>query len=65
MLKHVIDDLYPESLTVFRSGHRYMDMISLWLLAEKIPEKNQELYTAFVNLTRVFDTIDREHLWKA
>ena len=33
-------------------------------LQEKCQEHNRQLYTAFVDLTKVFDTVSREGLWR-
>ena len=33
-------------------------------VAEKVREKNQELYMVFVDLTKAFDTVNRHALWK-
>jgi hypothetical protein len=45
IIKHVIDDIYPESQCGFRGGRGTIDMIfSLRQVADKVREKNQELY---------------------
>ena len=65
IIKHLIDDIYPESQCGFRSGRGTIDMIfSLRQVAEKIREKNLELYTVFIDLTKAFDTVNRNDLWK-
>ena len=65
IIKHVIDDIYPESQCGFRGGRGTIDMIfSLRPVAEKVREKNQELYMVFVDLTNAFDTVNRAALWK-
>lgn len=33
-------------------------------LQEKCQEQNRDLYTTFVDLTKAFDTVIRERLWK-
>ena len=33
-------------------------------MQEKCGEQNMGLYTAFVDLTKVFDTVSRDGLWK-
>ena len=33
-------------------------------LQEKSMEQHQDLYMTFVNLTKAFDTVSREGLWK-
>ena len=58
IIKHVVDDIYPESQCGFWSGLGTIDMIfSPRQVAEKVREKNQELYMVFVDLTKVFDTV--------
>ena len=45
IIKHVIDDIYPESQCGFRGGRGTIDMIfSLRQVADKVRETNQELY---------------------
>ena len=42
-----------------------MDMIfAAHQLQEKCQEHNRQLYTAFVNVTKAFDTVSREGLWR-
>ena len=65
IIEHVVDDIYPESQCGFRAGRGTIDMIfSLRQVAEKVREKNQELYMVFVDLTKAFDTVNRAALWK-
>ena len=65
IIKHLVDDIYPESQCGFRSGRGTIDMIfSLRQVAEKVREKNQELYMVFVDVTKAFDTVNRQALWK-
>ena len=65
IIKHLVDDIYPESQCGFRSGRGAIDMIfSLRQVAEKVREKNQEMYMVFVDLTKAFDTVNREALWQ-
>ena len=65
IIKHLVDDIYPESQCSFRSGRGTIDMIfSLRQRAEKVREKNQEMYMVFVDLTKTFDTVYREALWQ-
>ena len=65
VIKHVIDDVYPESQCGFRAGRGTIDMIfSLRQIAEKVREKNHEMYMVFVDLTKAFDTVNRTALWR-
>lgn len=64
IMQHVVDDIYPESQCGFRAGQGTIDMIfSPRQVAEKVREKNQELYMVFVDLTKAFDT-ELGCLWK-
>ena len=57
--------VYPESQCGFCSGRGPADMIfAYWQLQEKCLKQNKPLYTEFVELTKVFDTISTEELWK-
>ena len=63
--KHLERDLLPESQCGFRAGRSTADMIfAARQLQEKCQEKNVGLYTTFVDLTKAFDTVCREGLWK-
>ena len=65
LLKHVVDEIYPESQCGFRALRGTIDMIfSLRQVSEKAREKNQELYMVFIDLTKAFDTVNRAALWK-
>ena len=65
LINHLEDGLLPESQCGFRSGRGTVDMIfSARQLQEKCLEQNQDLYTTFVDLTKAFDTVNREGLWK-
>ena len=65
IIKHLVDKVCPESQCGFRSGRGTVDMIfSLRQVAEKVREKNQELYMVFVDLTKAFDTVNRDALWQ-
>lgn len=48
----------------FHSDHSTIDMIfSLRQVMEKVCEKKKELFMVFVDLTKAFDTINRQALW--
>ena len=64
LLEHVVDLVLPESQCGFRRGRSTIDMIFVTRqLQEKCCEQHQDLYLAFVNLTKAFDTVNRELLW--
>ena len=57
--------LLPESQCGFRRGRGTVDMIfAARQLQEKCREQNVGLYTTFVDLTKAFDTVSRNGLWK-
>lgn len=61
----VTDKVYPESQCGFRSGRGTADMVFAYRqLQEKCIEQSQPLYTVFVDLTKAFDTVSRDGLWK-
>lgn len=62
---HLERDLLPESQCGFRAGRSTVDMVfAARQLQEKCREQNVGLYTTFVDLTKAFDTVSREGLWK-
>ena len=57
--------LIPESQCGFRKDRGAIDMIfTAKQLQEKCQEQNVDLYMTFVNLTKAFDTVSREGLWR-
>ena len=55
----------PESQCGFRANRGTVDMIfAARQLQEKCMEKRADLYTTFVDLTKAFDTVSREGLWR-
>ena len=49
----------------FRRGRSTIDMIFVArLLQEKCREQSRELYLAFIDLTKAFDTVSRDLLWQ-
>ena len=65
LLKHLEQDLLPESQCGFREGRGTIDMIfAARQLQEKCQEQHRDLYTTFVDLTKAFDTVSRDGLWK-
>ena len=64
LLEHVVDIILPESQCGFRRRRSTIDMIFVARqLQEKCREQHQDLYLAFVNLTKAFDTVKRDLLW--
>ena len=57
--------LLPESQCGFRKNRGTIDTIfTTWQLQEKCQEQNVDIYMTFVDLTKAFDTVSREGLWK-
>ena len=64
LLEHVADLVLPESQCGFRRGRSTIDMIFVARqLQEKCREQHQDVYLAFVDLTKAFDTVNRDLLW--
>ena len=65
LLEHLEQGHLPESQCGFRAGRGTTDMIfAARQLQEKCIEQHRDLYTTFVDLTKAFDTVSREGLWK-
>ena len=58
--------LLPESQCGFRKNRETIDMIIFTArqLQKKCQEQNVDLYMTFVDLTKAFDTVNCEGLWK-
>jgi hypothetical protein len=64
-LQVIAENIYPESQCGFRAERSTIDMIiSLRQLQEKSREQKQPLYIAFVDLTKAFDLVSRDGLFK-
>ena len=63
---HVLAErIYPESQCGFRAKRATIDMIfSLRQLQEKCREQRKPLYVASIDLTKVFDIVSRDSLFK-
>nr|VZI31915.1 unnamed protein product [Spirometra erinaceieuropaei] len=62
---HLAQGLLPESQCGFRRHRGTTDMIfAARQLQEKCQEMRTHLYSTFVDLTKAFDTVNREGLWK-
>lgn len=65
LVASISEDILPESQCGFRSYRSTSDMIfSARQLLEKSREQRQDLYMAFVDLSKAFDSVDRDLLWK-
>ena len=64
LLAYVVDLVSLESQCRFWHRNSTIDMIFVaWQPQEKCCEKLQDLYLAFVDLTKAFDTVNRDLLW--
>ena len=65
LVKNISECILPESQCGFRKERGTIDMIfTLRQVQEKCVEQNTDLYIAFIDLTKAFDTVPRELLWK-
>jgi len=64
-LQKFADQVYPESQCGFRSKRSTIDMVfSLRQLQEKCREQHKPLHIAFIDLTKAFDLVSRDGLFK-
>ena len=64
LTEQLLDKVLPESQCGFRSGRGTADMVyTARQLQEKYREQHQDLYVVFVDLTKAFDTVNRDGLW--
>ena len=64
-LQKLAERVYPESQCGFRAERSTIDMVfSLRQLQEKCREQQMPLYIAFIDLTKAFDLVSREGLFK-
>uniref|UniRef100_A0A8C7Z6H7 Reverse transcriptase domain-containing protein n=1 Tax=Oryzias sinensis TaxID=183150 RepID=A0A8C7Z6H7_9TELE len=62
---HLDQGLLPESQCGFRKKRGTIDMVfAARQLQEKCQEQNVDLFSTYVDLTKAFDTVSREGLWK-
>ena len=58
-------NILPESQCAFRSNRSTVDMIfTAKLLQQTCREKEIALYLAFLDITKAYDSVDRESMWK-
>ncbi|XP_047497804.1 uncharacterized protein LOC125044886 [Penaeus chinensis] len=65
LLQHLEQGHLPESQCGFRAERGTVDMIfAARQLQEKCQEQHSDLFVTFVDLTKAFDTVSRDGLWK-
>ena len=65
LIEHVSENVLPESQCGFRRERSTTDMtFVLRLIQEKCREQHRDLFMVFVDLSKAFDTVDRELLWR-
>ena len=65
LIAHLENGLLPESQCGFRKNRGTIDMVfAARQLQEKCQEQNVHLYSTYVDLTKAFDTVSRDGLWK-
>ena len=63
LLTQVAETVLPESQCGFRRGRSTVDMMFVArLLQEKCREQHRNLYVAFIDLTKAFDTVNQDLL---
>ena len=63
-LLNISENILPESQSGFRSNRSTVDMIfAARQLFEKSREQHRDLYVAFIDLSKAFDSVDRNLLW--
>ena len=65
LIEHVSEDLMPETQCGFRQNRSTSDMIFVARQTlEKCREQYKDLHICFVDLSKAFDTVDRQLLWE-
>ncbi len=64
LINNITESMLPESQCGFRKNRSTIDMIfTARQLQEKCREQHQNMFMAFVDLSKAFDTVQRELLW--
>ena len=64
MIDSVAENTLPDSQCGFRPGHSTVDMVfTVRQIQEKCTEQQMDLFACFIDLTKAFDTVNREALW--
>lgn len=63
--RYIVDEVCPETQCGFRRERGTIDMIfTARQIQEKCREQQRNLCMAFIDLTKAFDTVNREMLWR-
>ena len=64
LISTISEETLPETQCGFRPGRSTVDMVfSVRQVQEKCIEHHLDLYAVFIDLTKAFDTVNREALW--
>ena len=64
LVSSVTEKFLPETQCGFRSGRSTVDMLfTARQIQEKCRKQQRDLYLVFIDLTKAFDTVNRECLW--
>jgi len=64
LLTEIVDKVVPESQCGFRRERGTVDMMFVMRqIQEKCREQHRDLFVAFIDLTKAFDTVNRAMLW--
>ena len=65
IMKNITERILPETQCGFRADRSTVDMVfSARQVIEKCREQHRDLYIAFIDLAKAFDSVDRCLLWK-
>ena len=64
LVRTIVNGILPESQCSFRANRGTVDMIFSARQLQKCKEQNLPLYQCFIDLLKVFDTVNRSTLWK-
>ncbi|TWW53305.1 RNA-directed DNA polymerase from mobile element jockey [Takifugu flavidus] len=64
LISLVSEEALPETQCGFRPGRSTIDMVfTIRQIQEKCIEQHKDLFAVFIDLTKAFDTVNREALW--
>ena len=64
LISSIAEDWLPDSQCGFRPGRSTIDMVfTVRQIQEKCIEQQMDLFAVFIDLTKAFDTVNRDALW--